>query len=90
MTYAQYCTSSGDASVDTGMTNVSFNTINNSTPTNLAYTDFTSSQSTTVMQGYDYSISVNLNTDGPWIIYSLVWIDWDQNNLFDDGAHDLG
>ena len=90
MTYAQYCTSIGDASVDTGMTNVSFNTINNSTPTNLAYTDFTSSQSTTVMQGYEYSISVNLNTDGPWTIHSLVWIDWNQNNLFDDGTYDLG
>jgi len=46
MTYSQYCPSSGDALVDTGITNVSFN---NSTPTNLAYTDFTGSQSTTVI-----------------------------------------
>ena len=88
--FSQYCNSTGDASVVTGMTSVSFNTINNSTATNLAYTDYTGSQSTTVMQGSTYDLSVNLNTAGNWTIHSIVWIDWNQNNLFDDGSYDLG
>ncbi len=90
LTYSQYCPSTGKASEDIGITSVSFNAINNTSATNLAYTDYTLSESTTVMQGYSHSLTVNLNTDGNRTVYSMVWIDWNQNNLFDDGVYDMG
>lgn len=43
-----------------------------------------------VMAGETYPITVNGNTDGPFTNYFRVFVDWDQNGLFDDGHYDLG
>ncbi|WP_460189752.1 immunoglobulin-like domain-containing protein, partial [Urechidicola sp. KH5] len=86
---AEYCASNGVTN-NTGTTSVQFNSINNSSASNSGYADYTGSQSTSVMQGSSHQINVNVNTNGNWTSHVLVWIDWDQNNLFDDGSYDLG
>ena len=87
---AQYCSSSGENTYVTGITHVGLNTINNSTNTDNAYTDYTGSISTSLMQGSNYSIQTRLNTAGNYTIHCLVWIDWDQNGVFDESPYDLG
>ena len=46
---------------------------------------------TDVTQGESYSMTVNVNTDGNWLNQIRVWIDWNQNCIFDDTEeYDLG
>ncbi|WP_323787919.1 choice-of-anchor D domain-containing protein [Psychroserpens sp.] len=89
-----YCSSSGNTSYDTGITNVSFNTINNSdgSPKDNGYEDFTSTISTTVTQGSTYPINVSVDTDGGYTVHTFAWIDWNQDLDFDDigEAYDFG
>lgn len=89
--YAQYCSTVGDTGVNTAITNVQFNTINNPTAKPAGYNDYTAI-STTVTQNSTYNISVNLNTDGNWTIHAFAWIDWNQDNDFLDAgeSYDLG
>jgi Zn-dependent metalloprotease len=76
-----YCTSVGQT-LD-GITNVTFNTINNTTSgTTAGYTDYTSSQSTSVNQGGVYTLSVNINTGGNYTNYAKAWIDWNHDGTF--------
>lgn len=76
-----YCTSVGQT-LD-GITNVTFNTINNTTSgTSAGYTDYTSTQSTTVNQGSAYSLSASLNTGGNYTNYAKAWIDWNHDGTF--------
>lgn len=76
-----YCTSVG-GTLD-GITNVTFNTINNTTSaTTSGYTDYTSTQSTTVSQGGVYTLSVKLNTGGNYTNYAKAWIDWNHDGVF--------
>lgn len=88
-----YCASSGNTSYDTGITNVTFNTINNSdgSPKDNAYEDFTGI-STTVQQTNSYNLSVSLDTDGAYTVHAFAWIDWNQDLDFDDPGetYDLG
>jgi hypothetical protein len=87
-----YCPSSGNTNFNTAITLVEFNTINNNvTVKTSGYQDYTS-QSTDVMAGSSHNITVNLNTDGDYWVYSMVWIDWNQDMDFDDSgeAFDLG
>lgn len=86
-----YCNSSGNTDWETSITLVNFNTINNTSSKSSGYDDYTS-QSTDVVAGSDYDLTVNLNTHGNWIVYSMVWIDWNQDFDFDDSgeAYDLG
>ena len=76
-----YCTSVG-GKVD-GITNVTFNTINNTTSaTTIGYTDYTASQSTTVNTGSAYALSVKINTGGNYTNYAKAWIDWNHDGVF--------
>ena len=85
---AGYCTSVPiDDGYDDGITNVSFNTINNTTSTNAGteYTDFNSSgATTTILTDSTYDLNVSVNTDGNYTYYQRVWIDWNQDEDFDD------
>ncbi|MBO6655133.1 GEVED domain-containing protein, partial [Psychroserpens sp.] len=91
---AQYCNSFGNA-LDGYLTLnrlVEFNTINN--PTNNDdndYSDFTSI-STDIERGSTYDLTLNVNTDGGYTVHSFAWIDWNQDDDFDDAneAYDLG
>lgn len=92
-TFAQYCTSNGNTSYQTGVSQVIFNTINNSDTVNNdnAYEDFTAI-STNVTQSSTYNLTVNVNTDGNYRVDAFVWIDWNQDNDFLDAGetYDMG
>ena len=68
----------------TGLRNVTFNTINNTSAGGPAYTDFTAVQ-TTVNAGGAYPLSVSVNTAGDFLVTATAWIDWNQNAVFEVG-----
>ncbi len=87
---ACYCTPTASSDDNTGLTNVTFGTIDNSSSGAPAYTDF-SSQSTTVDQGSTHALSVRVNTDGNFTVHVKAWFDWNQNGVFDASEeYDLG
>ena len=79
-----YCDSWGNLDYQTSVTNVTFNTINNSdgAPKDVGYEDFTSEHSTSVEIGTTHDLSVNVDTDGNYIVHAVAWIDWNQNGDF--------
>ncbi len=80
------CASTGNGSdgYNTGIRQVIFNTINNSTPLeDNAYSDFTA-MSTTLSREFSYDLSVYVNTDGNYTVNTMVWIDWNQDSDFAD------
>ena len=89
---ADYCTSNGNMDYDTAITQVHFNQINNNSggKTN-PYEDYTNI-STVVQRSQNYNLSIYLDTDGNYTVYSKVWIDWNQDGDFDDAneEYDLG
>ena len=89
-TVISYCSSQGGTSAE-GITKVVFNTIDNSTGTSTGYSDFTAT-STTVSPGLTYPLSVSVNTAGNYTQYQKVWIDWNQDGVFDTSTeeYDLG
>lgn len=91
---AQVCSSSGHGSdgYTTCTRQVIFNTIDNSSPEeDVAYSDYTGI-STTVELDMSYDLSVYVNTDGNYTVHTLVWIDWNQDDDFNDAGetYDLG
>jgi PKD repeat protein len=85
-----YCLSEGDLSYNTSTTFVQFNTINNASG-KTAYSDFTAI-STEVIQGSVHDLTVNVNTDGNFLVQTFAWIDWNHDCDFDDPgeSYDLG
>ena len=79
-----YCTYNITNNDPTGITSVTFGTISNTSIGGPSYSDFTT-QSTTVEQGGIYQLNVNVNTDGNWTVNTKVWIDWNQNYVFEVG-----
>ncbi|NOX45591.1 MAG: S8 family serine peptidase [Chlorobi bacterium] len=77
------CPSEGNMDFQTSTTLVGFNMINNSSAKPAAYNDYTS-LSTDVAQGTTYNLTVNINTDGAFSVYSVAWIDWNKNCDFSD------
>lgn len=93
-TNPSYCASSGTAAYDTGISNVTFNTINNSdlnNPKDNGYEDFTAI-TTSVAQNSIHNLTVSVDTDGGYTVHTIVWIDWNQNYDFSDPGetYDLG
>ncbi len=88
-----YCTSTGNLSFNTGITNVTIGSINNSDGIgkDVGYEDFTA-LSTTVEQGGTETISLRVNTGGTGTVYAMVFIDWNQDFDFDDAneSYNLG
>ncbi|NNM15925.1 MAG: T9SS type A sorting domain-containing protein, partial [Bacteroidia bacterium] len=84
----EYCPSFGNMDFATSVTLVDFNTILNASGKTQPYTDYTASDSTVVDAGSSYDLSVQLNTDGVFTIYSKVWIDWNQNYDFSDAGEE--
>ncbi len=78
---AQYCAFSGSDPSDDHITNVTFAGIDNTSGAT-GYSDFTSI-SATVSPGLSYDISGKLGNGGTWTETLTVYIDWDQNNVFD-------
>jgi hypothetical protein len=88
-----YCNPSGTTTYDTGITNVNFNTINNSdgSPKDNGYEDFTGI-STSVALSSTHNLTVSVDTDGGFTVHTIAWIDWNQDFDFDDAGeiYDLG
>ena len=93
-TIPPYCNSSGNTDYETGITNVTIGSINNSdgSPKDVGYEDFTTTHSTTVTQGDTETLSVRVDTDGGYTVHAFAWIDWNIDSDFDDPgeAYDLG
>ena len=74
----------------TGVRNVTFGTINNTSPGGPAYTNFTAQQ-TTVDAGGSYPLSVQVNTAGDFTVFTKAWFDWDRSGSFEPSEeYDLG
>ncbi len=88
-----YCVSSGNTSFETGVTRVIFGSIDNvdGSPKDVGYEDFTSI-STDVLQGSTVDLTVQVDTDGNYVVHAFAWIDWNIDGDFDDPGeeYDLG
>ena len=87
-----YCETSYSNQADDWISNVTFNTIDNSTDAeDGGYGDYTS-LSTDVETGLTYTLSVEVTVNGNWVQHVWAWIDWNMNCDFtDEGeAYDLG
>lgn len=76
-----YCTSLVVNANAIGITNVTINTINNTSESTRAYTNFTGLQ-TVLERVTSVPLSVNVNTTGG-TNYTMAWIDWNQNAAFE-------
>ncbi|WP_223267229.1 reprolysin-like metallopeptidase [Polaribacter sp. IC073] len=91
---SQYCTSTftDEAGGSEHITNVTFNSINNTSGNDTVdgYQDFTTIN-TSVLRGQTREISVTLNTGG-FQDHCYVFIDWNQDYVFDKNTerYDLG
>ncbi len=86
-----YCTSYGNTSYQTSVRLVNFNTINNTSAKPSGYSDYTSLV-TDVIKSNSYNLTVNVNTDGNYMVYARAWIDWNNDGDFIDAGEsfDLG
>lgn len=75
-----------NANYSCGVTKVKFNTLNNTTTTFIpanATNDFTCSKITTVNVGSTYNLNVEYKSRNDAAHYLEVWIDWDNNGIFE-------
>src|SRR5690554_3716991 len=89
---AQYCTPSAASNDDTGLTNVTFNTIDNDTGSADAYVDHTDiSTDVTIGDSYDLEVVIDA-VDSFYTVQAKAWIDWNQDEVFDTATeeYDLG
>ncbi len=86
-----YCAAAGNAGDEEWVSNVTFNTINNSSVAGSGYTDYTS-VSTAVDPGSTYTVSVSCGSIGSWTENYWVFFDWNQDCDFTDTgeSYDLG
>ncbi|MCF8367614.1 MAG: PKD domain-containing protein [Bacteroidales bacterium] len=91
VTNCSYCSAGGSNATEEWISNVTFNTINNSVNTTAGYEDFTY-LSTDVMPGSTYNASVSCSSIGSWSEYYWIFIDWNQDcDLSGPGeAYNLG
>jgi PKD repeat protein len=77
------CSSTSSNATEEWISNVTFNTINNTSAGGLGYQDFTS-LSTTVIPGSTYPISASCGSTGSWSEYIWAFVDWNQDCDFTD------
>ena len=83
-----YCIPSTSGGVDgTGITNVSFSSVNNSSTNTLVYNDYTSLTGN-ISQGTPMSISVKTST-GKKTYNIKIWIDWNSDGDFIDSGEEM-
>lgn len=68
------------------ISNVSINTINNNTPNESGYADYTS-VSTVLSKGTTYPISVKISTNSIYIEHVKVFFDWDRDFIFESSVY---
>jgi hypothetical protein len=79
------CLTFGSSRYDTATTFVEFNTISNSSSEKerLGYISYRNDIITNVNREEAYPLTVRTNTDGPFTTITMVWIDWNQDCIFD-------
>jgi PKD repeat protein len=90
-TNCTYCDITSSNAGEEWISNVTFNTINNSVNSTDGYEDFTYI-STDLLPGNTYTATVSVTSTGSWTEYYAIFIDWNQNcDLTDAGEYyDLG
>ena len=86
----QYPSSGGDNN-DEGFTNVQFAEIDKSSSVSSnGYQDFTASGKTELRKDQTYllTVTVGQNGAGGWYEYNKAWIDWDQDEDFDESSEE--
>ena len=85
------CDSYSNNATEEWISNVTFNTINNSVNTTAGYEDFTY-LSTDVTKGNSYNVSVSCGSTGNWSENYWVYFDWNSDCDFNDAGeiYDLG
>ena len=83
-----YCTPTASSGVDgTGITNVSYSSVNNTTSNTTVYNDYTSSVGN-VIQGATMPISITTSTGKK--AYNLkIWVDWNNDGDFADAGEEM-
>jgi PKD repeat protein len=85
------CESYSNNATEEWISNVTFNTINNSSSTTAGYENYTA-LSTDVMKGNTYLVSVSCGSTGSWPENYWVYFDWNSDCDFNDTgeSYDLG
>lgn len=84
-----YCTAQVDEENAIGINNVTINTINNTSASDIQYSNFTNIQ-TEINRNASYNLSARVTTLGG-TNYTKAWIDWNQNGVYNDNeGYDLG
>jgi len=82
-----YCTPNPSSVDGSGITNVSFGTINNTTGTEINnYGDF-SAQSTSISQGATATVNITYSTG--YTYDTKIWVDWNNDSDFDDAGEEV-
>lgn len=91
VTSCTVCTSGSSNGTEEWISNVTFNTINNSSSVGTGYTNYTAI-STTVTKGTAYTLSVTCGSTGTWTENIWAFIDFNQDCDFVDASesYDLG
>ena len=84
-----YCSSVGNTTFLTSVTNVTLNTINNTSAKPSGYSDYTGI-STSIQQGVSYPLSMRINTDGNYTVLAFAWIDFNRDGDFEDAGEAFG
>jgi len=86
-----YCAAGGTNGSEEWISNVTFNTINNSSVAGAGYTDYTAI-TTNVTAGSTYNLSVSCGSIGSWVENYWAFFDWNQDCDFEDANEifDLG
>jgi len=86
------CESYGNMSYATAITLVDLNEISNATGKDAPYTDYSDTHVAGLEVGTSNDLTIHVNTDGNYTVYSKVWIDWNQDLDFNDPGeeYDLG
>jgi len=79
----QYCPSTYTNQTDDWITNVRFNTIDNTSGQDgpQSYGDYTG-LSTTVTPGETYTLTVTFDSQGQWVEHTRAWFDWNTDEEF--------
>ncbi len=83
----EYCAMSGTMQYQGNVTLVQMGDIQRVSGKTQPYTDYSSTDSTSVYAGQDEYLTVNLNTDnGNYTYYATAWIDWNKDADFEDAG----
>jgi len=80
-----YCAAGASDGLNNGIVLVQFNTINNASSGLENYGDYRA-LSTDVEQGSSHNLTVEVNIPGNFLFNQRAWIDWNQDNDFDDAG----